>query len=77
MCDSAISSVLLIVYLSNFIICYNKNRFAMDVVGTVAFGLDVNTIENPNDPFRDMEKLVNNGEIINRIRLVGAFLCPK
>lgn len=49
----------------------------MDVVGTVAFGLDVNTIENADDPFRDMEKLVNNGEIINRIRLVGAFLCPK
>lgn len=51
-------------------------RFALDVVGTVAFGLDVNTLENPNDPFRDMEKLVNNGEIINRIRLIGAFFCP-
>lgn len=49
----------------------------MDVVGTVAFGLDVNTIEDPNDPFRDIEKLVNNGEIINRIRLIGAFFCPK
>lgn len=52
-------------------------RFALDVVGRVGFGLDVNTLENPNDPFRDMEKLVNNGQIINRIRLVGAFLCPK
>lgn len=49
----------------------------MDVVGTVSFGLDVNTLENANDPFRDMEKNVNNGNIINRIRLVGAFLCPK
>lgn len=52
-------------------------RFALDVVGTVAFGLDVNTLENPDDPFRDLEKLVNNGEIINRIRLVGAFMCPR
>lgn len=63
------------------IIFHNKHvhkfRFALDVVGTVAFGLDVNTLENPNDPFRDMEKLVNNGEIINRIRLIGAFFCPK
>lgn len=49
----------------------------MDVVGIVGFGLDVNTLENPNDAFRDMEKLVNNGELINRIRLVGAFLCPQ
>lgn len=47
------------------------------MVGTVAFGLDVNTLENPDDPFREMEKLVNNGETINRIRLIGAFFCPK
>lgn len=63
----------------NRLIWYTKIqfRFALDVVGTVAFGLDVNTLENPNDPFRVLEKLVNNGQIINRIRLVGAFLCPK
>lgn len=54
-----------------------STRFALDVVGTVAFGLDVNTLENPDDPFRDLEKLVNNGQIINRIRLVGAFMCPR
>lgn len=49
----------------------------MDVVGTVSFGMDVNTLENPDDSFREMEKLVNNGEIINRIRLIGGFLCPR
>lgn len=49
----------------------------MDVVGTVAFGLDVNSVDNPDDSFREIEKLVNNGELINRIRLVGAFFCPK
>lgn len=52
-------------------------RFAMDIIGTVSFGIDVNTTENPDDPYRDIEKLVNNGDLINRIRLVGAFLCPK
>lgn len=49
----------------------------MDVVGTVAFGLDVNSLENVDEPFRELERLVNNGEIINRIRLIGAFFCPK
>lgn len=49
----------------------------MDVIGTVSFGIDVNTTEKPDDPYRDIEKLVNNGDLINRIRLIGAFLCPK
>lgn len=47
------------------------------MVGTVGFGLDVNTLENTNHSFREIEKRVNNGEFINRIRLVGAFFCPK
>lgn len=51
-------------------------RYSLDVVGTVGFGLDVNTIDNVNDSFREIEKRVNNGEIINRIRLMGAFFCP-
>ena len=48
----------------------------MDVVGTVGFGLDVNSVEDQDEPFREIEKLVNNGEIINRLRLIGAFFCP-
>lgn len=52
-------------------------RYAMDVIGTVGFGLDVNSVDNPDDSFRETEKLVNNGQLINRIRLFGAFLCPK
>lgn len=58
-------------------LCIFVFRYAMDVVGTVAFGLDVNSVDNPDDSFREIEKLVNNGEWINRIRLVGAFFCPK
>lgn len=72
-------SILLFFFFRKISTSYRKRvsiRFALDVVGTVAFGLDVNTLENPDDSFRDMEKLVNNGQIINRIRLIGAFLCP-
>lgn len=63
-------------YESTFFRNLNEFRFAMDVVGTVGFGLDVNSVENEDEPFREIEKLVNNGEIINRLRLIGAFFCP-
>lgn len=49
----------------------------MDVVGTVGFGLDVNSIDDPNHSFREIEKQVTNGDFINRVRLIGAFFCPK
>lgn len=52
-------------------------RYALDIVGTVSFGLDVNTIEDGTHLFRTIEKKVNNGEFINSIRTVGAFLCPE
>ncbi|XP_031639015.1 probable cytochrome P450 6d4 [Contarinia nasturtii] len=52
-------------------------RFAMDVIGTVGFGIDVNTIDEPNHSFRKIEEQISSGEFINRIRLIGAFFCPK
>lgn len=60
-----------------FVCFFCMFRYAMDVIGTVGFGLDVNSVDNPDDSFRETEKLVNNGQLINRIRLFGAFLCPK
>lgn len=52
-------------------------RFAMDVIGTVGFGLDVNSLEEPNHSFREIEKHVTSGALTNRIRLIGSFFCPK
>lgn len=52
-------------------------RFAVDVVGTVSFGLDVNTIDDECHLFRSIEKTVNNGEFVNSIRTIGSFLCPE
>lgn len=58
----------------NFFVCC---RFSMDIIGTVGFGLDVNTLDDPNHSFREIEKQVTNGEMLNRIRTIGAFFCPK
>lgn len=52
-------------------------RYGMDVIGTVGFGLDVNSIDDPNHSFREIENQVSNGSFINRVRLIGAFFCPK
>lgn len=49
----------------------------MDVIGTVGFGLDVNSLEEPNHSFREIEKHVSSGALRNRIRLIGSFFCPK
>lgn len=63
--------------LKQIVVLIYDSRFSLDVTATISFGLDVNTVENPNDPFGEMEKLVNNGKIMNRIRLIGLFFCPK
>ncbi|XP_055326009.1 probable cytochrome P450 6d5, partial [Sitodiplosis mosellana] len=52
-------------------------RYGMDVIGTVGFGLDVNSIDDPNHSFREIENQVSNGYFSNRVRLIGAFFCPK
>lgn len=52
-------------------------RYALDIIGTLSFGLNVNTLDNPSDKFRIMERNVNNGQFLNTIRLIGLFLCPK
>lgn len=48
----------------------------MDVIGTVGFGLNVNSIDNPNEPFRKIDDQIRNSAFISRVRLIGGFLCP-
>lgn len=52
-------------------------RYALDIIGTVAFGMDVNTLQNPTNAFRTMEKRVNNGELHNVLRQTCIFLYPR
>lgn len=49
----------------------------MDIIGTVGFGLDVNSLDNPNEPFRTIDEQIRNGALMARIRLIGGFFCPK
>lgn len=56
---------------------YSIIRFAMDIVGTVSFGLNVNTIDSVDELYLKIEKTVNNGNFINSIRTIGTFLCPE
>lgn len=49
----------------------------MDVIGTVGFGLDVNSLDNPNEPFRRIDEQIRNSALLARIRLIGGFFCPQ
>lgn len=51
--------------------------FGMDIIGTVGFGLDVNSLDNPNEPFRKIDEQIRNGALFARIRLIGGFFCPR
>lgn len=60
-----------------FFLCVYNSRYALDIIGSVAFGMDVNTLENPDNAFRKMEKRVNNGELFNVLRQTLIFLYPR
>lgn len=59
------------------IIYLNLFRYALNVIGSVIFGLEVDTIKEPKHSFRTIERMVNNPSISNLIKGIGVFLCPK
>lgn len=52
-------------------------RYTLNVIGSVIFGLDVDTISNPDDSFRAIEKRINNPALVYVVKGVSVFLCPK
>lgn len=52
-------------------------RYALDVIGSVFYGNDINTIGNPNQEFRRMFKLINSPNFKERIRMALLFIAPK
>lgn len=52
-------------------------RYSLNVIGSVVFGLNVDTISNPHDSFRTMEKLIHSPSLLNIIKGACVFLCPK
>jgi cytochrome P450 family 6 len=52
------------------------SRYVIDIIASVIFGCDVNTIRNPNDEFRSIGKSLNTG-FFQAIRGMAVFLCPR
>ncbi|XP_005184185.2 cytochrome P450 6d3-like [Musca domestica] len=53
--------------------------YAIDIIGSVIFGLDINSFKNPNNEFRLISDRIfktNNTHVIHRIRNVMNFMCP-
>lgn len=53
------------------------NRFVVDILASVAFGMEVNTIENPNHDFATVGRRLNDKSFINGMRAAATFICPK
>lgn len=52
-------------------------RYALDVVGSIFFGTDVNTIKNPNQDFYRMNGILNSPKFMENLRMGLIFIAPK
>lgn len=55
--------------------CYN--RYSLNIIASAGFGLDLDTINNPQHDFTKVKNIVNGPGIITSLRLVFAFFCPR
>lgn len=52
------------------------DRYSLNIIVNVSFGINVDTIGYPDHEFTHIEKIVNGPGLLNSARLVFAFLCP-
>lgn len=52
-------------------------RYALDVIGSIFFGTDVNTMKNPEQDFYRMNKVLNNPDFKENLRMGLIFIAPK
>ncbi|XP_044255035.1 probable cytochrome P450 6a23 [Tribolium madens] len=52
-------------------------RFTTDIIGSVAFGLNCNSLKNPDDLFRKYGKRIFEVEVIERIKFLMMLLFPE
>ncbi|KAK5649524.1 hypothetical protein RI129_000553 [Pyrocoelia pectoralis] len=51
-------------------------RFTTDVIGSCAFGLECNTMKDPNTKFRQMGRRAFTQTISDMLRIILIYLCP-
>lgn len=51
-------------------------RFTTDVIGNVAFGLNCNSLKNPDSEFRKYGKMVFNTSFFDNLRIMGQLIAP-
>lgn len=52
-------------------------RFTTDVIGSTAFGINCNSLANPDSEFRRMSKRIFGGSLMNLLRQFVVFFMPK
>jgi len=52
-------------------------RYTTDIIGSTAFGIDVNTIDNPDLPFRNLGRKAFSPSFMNGVRAFMRFVYPK
>lgn len=52
-------------------------RYSINIIASAGFGLDIDTIANPDHDFLKIEQKINGPGIMNTIRFTCAFLCPR
>lgn len=53
------------------------SRYTLNVIASVIFGVKADCIRNPDDKFRTIEKELRQQGLINGLKAVAVFLCPK
>lgn len=52
-------------------------QYATNVIASVAFGIDINCIEEPNTPFRKFGRKIFEPNLRNGLRFLGVFIFPE
>ena len=52
------------------------SSYAIDIIGSVIFGLEVNSFENPSNDFHKLKAQINDPSLTTRIRGTAQFLYP-
>ncbi|XP_062563719.1 probable cytochrome P450 6d5 [Armigeres subalbatus] len=61
-----------VVELREILACYNTDNIA-----SVAFGIEIDSINNPNEPFRHIGRKVFESNFLNNMRTMITFMAPK